>query len=249
VFICVHLWLQTATACAVAVTCLTTSLAAQPRDRADRIADSVLALMTLDEKIGQLNQSPGQWGQTGPRAAAGGEQQVREGKIGSFLSFWGAAATRRMQRIAVEESRLHVPLLFAQDVIHGWRTVFPVPLAEAASFDTAAVEGAARIAADEATAFGHRDTAFEYVGAARWTDPAEDEGRIATARECAARLERYSSGVYVNVLGDDGMAGVRRAYPAEKLARLTALKDALDPDNIFHLNQNIPPTDTSRQLS
>jgi FAD/FMN-containing dehydrogenase len=100
---------------------------------------------------------------------------------------------------------------------------------------------------DEATAFGHRDTAFEYVGAARWTDPAEDEGRIATARECATRLERYSSGVYVNVLGDDGMAGVRRAYPAEKLARLTALKDALDPDNIFHLNQNIPPTDTSRQ--
>ena len=97
---------------------------------------------------------------------------------------------------------------------------------------------------DEATAFGHRDTAFEYVGAARWTDPAEDEGRIATARECATRLERYSSGVYVNVLGDDGMAGVRRAYPAEKLARLTALKDALDPDNIFHLNQNIPPTDT-----
>ena len=102
---------------------------------------------------------------------------------------------------------------------------------------------------DQATAFSHRGTAFEYVGAARWTDPAEDEWRISTARECATRLERYASGVYVNVLGDDGMAGVQRAYPPEKLARLKALKDALDPDNIFHLNQNIPPTDTSDDLA
>jgi FAD/FMN-containing dehydrogenase len=97
---------------------------------------------------------------------------------------------------------------------------------------------------DEATAFSQRGTAFEYVGAARWTDPAEDETRIANARESAARLDRFASGVYVNVLGDEGVAGIRRAYPPEKLARLTALKDALDPDNVFHLNQNIPPTNT-----
>jgi FAD/FMN-containing dehydrogenase len=95
---------------------------------------------------------------------------------------------------------------------------------------------------DEATAFSHRDTAFEYVCAARWTDPAEDETRMATARESATRLEPYASGVYVNVLGDEGAAGIRRAYSPEKLARLTALKDAFDPDNVFHLNQNIPPT-------
>ena len=78
---------------------------------------------------------------------------------------------------------------------------------------------------------------------ARWTDPAEDAARIATARVSASRLEPFASGVYVNVLGDEGEAGVRRAYPATKLARLTALKDAIDPDNLFHLNQNIPPTD------
>ena len=95
---------------------------------------------------------------------------------------------------------------------------------------------------DDATAFSHRGTAFEYVGAARWTDPAEDEARMATARQSAARLEPFASGVYVNVLGNEGAAGVRRAYPAEKLARLTALKDAFDPDNVFHLNQNIPPS-------
>jgi FAD/FMN-containing dehydrogenase len=74
--------------------------------------------------------------------------------------------------------------------------------------------------------------------------PAEDEMRIAAARESAARLERFASGAYVNVLGDDGMAGIRRAYRPEKLARLTALKNAFDPDNVFHLNPHIPPTNS-----
>jgi FAD/FMN-containing dehydrogenase len=96
---------------------------------------------------------------------------------------------------------------------------------------------------DDATAFGQRGTAFEYVCAARWTDPTEDAARMAAARVCASRLDPFASGVYVNVLGDEGEAGVRRAYPAAKLVRLTALKVAVDPDNVFHLNQNIPPTD------
>ena len=99
---------------------------------------------------------------------------------------------------------------------------------------------------DDATAFSQRNTAFEYVGAARWTDPAEDDAQIATARESAAALEPFASGAYVNVLGDDGAAGVRRAYSPEKLTRLTALKDAVDPDNVFHLNQNIPPSSRLR---
>jgi FAD/FMN-containing dehydrogenase len=97
---------------------------------------------------------------------------------------------------------------------------------------------------DDATAFSQRATAFEYVGATRWTDPAEDELRMSTARRCAATLEPYASGVYVNALADEGATGVRRAYPAGKLARLTALKDAVDPDNVFHLNQNIAPSGT-----
>jgi beta-glucosidase len=123
--------------------------------------------MTLEEKLGQLEMAPAAANQTGPAVSAGGAKQVSEGRIGSFLGFWGAAATRRMQRIAVEQSRLHIPLLFAQDVIHGWRTVFPVPLAEAASFDPAAVEGAARIAAIEATAYGIHWTFAPMVDIAR----------------------------------------------------------------------------------
>ena len=96
----------------------------------------------------------------------------------------------------------------------------------------------------DATAFGHRGTAFEYVGATGWTDPAEDAARTATVRAGARRLETFASGEYVNVLGDDGVSGVRRAYPPAVLARLTALKDAFDPDNVFHLNQNIAPSRT-----
>ena len=94
---------------------------------------------------------------------------------------------------------------------------------------------------DEDAAFSQRGTRFEYVAATGWTDADEDEARIAAARASAARLEPFASGVYVNVLGDDGAAGVRRAYPPEKLARLAAVKAVYDPDNVFHLNQNIAP--------
>ena len=82
---------------------------------------------------------------------------------------------------------------------------------------------------DDATAFSQRDAAFEYVAAARWTDPAEDADRMAQARRSAARLAPFASGAYVNALTDEGAAGVTRAYPPAKLARLTALKDAWDP--------------------
>jgi FAD/FMN-containing dehydrogenase len=95
---------------------------------------------------------------------------------------------------------------------------------------------------EEDTAFSHRGTLFEFGTGTRWTDPAEDQARMAVARRSAAALEPFASGVYVNALSDEGAEGVRRAYPPEKLARLTALKDAYDPDNVFHLNQNIPPT-------
>lgn len=135
--------------------------------RAARIADSVLALMTLEEKLGQVTQSPAGWGQTGPTVDAAGEQHVREGKVGSFLSLWGADAVRRMQRIAVTESRLRIPLIFGYDVIHGMRTIFPINLAMAGTFDSAAVARAARVAAIEATAMGVHWTFAPMVDLAR----------------------------------------------------------------------------------
>ena len=95
---------------------------------------------------------------------------------------------------------------------------------------------------EDDTAFSHRQTAFELGASTGWTDPAEDEVRIETARSYAATLEPFATGVYVNVLGDEGAAGVRRAYTPDKLARLTAVKDIYDPQNVFHLNQNIQPS-------
>jgi FAD/FMN-containing dehydrogenase len=94
---------------------------------------------------------------------------------------------------------------------------------------------------DDDSAFSHRNALVEFVASTAWTDPAEDDQRITAARRYGAALEPFASGVYVNVLGDEGESGVRRAYPAGKLARLATLKRRYDPDNVFHLNQNIRP--------
>lgn len=102
--------------------------------------------------------------------------------------------------------------------------------------------GAIADVADEETAFSRRDAAFEFVAASRWSSPDDDERRMSAARRYAGTMDRFASGAYVNVLGDDGEAGIRRAYTPGKLARLTAIKDAHDPGNLFHLNQNIRPS-------
>jgi FAD/FMN-containing dehydrogenase len=94
---------------------------------------------------------------------------------------------------------------------------------------------------DADSAFSQRDAMFEFVAAARWTDPGEDEERMANARRYAATLEPFATGMYVNAMSDEGAIGVARAYPPAKLARLQALKAAYDPANVFRLNQNIKP--------
>jgi FAD/FMN-containing dehydrogenase len=92
------------------------------------------------------------------------------------------------------------------------------------------------------TAYSHRDAAFEFITTASWEDPAEDEWRMAAPRRFAAAMLPFASGVYVNGLSDEGASGVRHAYYAQTLTRLTAVKDRYDPDNVFHLNHNISPT-------
>jgi FAD/FMN-containing dehydrogenase len=101
--------------------------------------------------------------------------------------------------------------------------------------------GAIAAVGDDQTAFGHRDALVEFVAVAAWSDPAQDQARMAAARRYGAGVEPFASGVYVNDLTDEGQAGVHRAYGPDKLARLAALKDRYDPDNLFHLNHNIRP--------
>ena len=101
--------------------------------------------------------------------------------------------------------------------------------------------GAIADVGDDDAAFSHRGTLVEFGCATTWMDPEEDGGRVSAARAYGAAVEPFASGVYVNALGDEGQDGVRRAYPAGKLARLVELKRRYDPDNAFHLNQNIRP--------
>ncbi len=120
----------------------------------DRFVDNLMAQMTLEEKLGQLNLPVTGDIVTGAARESNVAEDIRNGKVGGLFNLKGAQAIREVQRIAVEESRLGIPLLFGMDVIHGYETVFPIPLALSCSWDMAAVERSAQIAAAEATADG-----------------------------------------------------------------------------------------------
>ncbi|TRW99760.1 glycoside hydrolase family 3 N-terminal domain-containing protein [Flavobacterium gawalongense] len=133
----------------------------------DQKVDALLKQMTLEEKIGQLNQYTGDNAATGPITINPNKQsEIKAGLIGSMLNVLGTQHTRQYQELAMQ-SRLKIPLLFGQDVIHGYKTTFPIPLAEAASWDLDAMELSARIAATEAAASGIHWTFAPMVDIAR----------------------------------------------------------------------------------
>lgn len=142
----------------------------------ERRINELLARMTLEEKLGQLQQLDGDWtGTYRPEHPA----MVRQGRLGSTLNVRGAARTNELQRVAVEQSRLKIPLIFGFDVIHGYRTVFPIPLGEASSWDPSAAERSAAIAAAEARSVGLHWTFAPMVDIARdarWGRIAEGAG-------------------------------------------------------------------------
>lgn len=145
----------------------------------ERRVESLLKQMTLDEKVGQLNQySIG--AATGPGTGRSDyEVMLRAGQIGSLLNVTKAQDADRYQKIAVEHSRLHIPVLFGYDVIHGYRTIFPVPLALSATWDPQIVEMTARVAAREASASGIRwafSPMVDIARDARWGRITESAG-------------------------------------------------------------------------
>ena len=162
----------------------------------DTQVDSVLQLMTLEEKVGQLNQYNGFWEITGPTPkegqAAKKYDDLKKGLVGSMLNVRGVKDVRAIQKIAVEQTRLGIPLLFGFDVIHGYKTISPIPLAEAASWDLEAIKKSAAIAAEEAAAAGLNWTFAPMVDIsrdARWGRVMEGAGedpylgsKIAVAR-------------------------------------------------------------------
>lgn len=156
--------------------------ALQQSNTAEKI-DSLLSVMTLEEKAGQLNFLVGDLFNTGPTVRTSEsdkfDELIRQGKITGLFNIHGAAYTARLQKIAVEESRLKIPLVFGADIIHGFKTVTPLSLAEAASWDMDAIEASARMAAEESTSAGISFTFAPMVDIsrdARWGRISEGAG-------------------------------------------------------------------------
>lgn len=173
----------------------------QPQDPIEKQIDHLLSQMTLEEKIGQMNQLDPSW------SAEEKEAQIHEGLVGSIFNIVDPHEVNRLQRMAVEETRLGIPLLVARDVIHGFRTIYPIPLGQAATFDPALVEETARLTADEAVQAGVRWTFSPMVDVAR--DPRW--GRVA---------EGYGEDTYLTSVM--GAAAVRGYQGSDSIVRLAA---------------------------
>ena len=168
----------------------------QENDTITKKIDSLLKIMTLEEKIGQMNQYNGFWDVTGPSPEGGSAEKkyedLRKGYVGSMLTVRGVDQVRAVQKIAVEETRLGIPLIIGFDVIHGYKTLSPIPLAESASWDLEAIKTSASVGAAEAAASGINWTFAPMVDIsrdARWGRVMEGAGedpylgsKIAAAR-------------------------------------------------------------------
>lgn len=158
--------------------------------------EKLLAKMTLAEKLGQMTMSPAGSAATGPVRGDATSEGIRAGEVGALLNLWGRETTYRFQKLAVEETRLGIPLIFGVDVLHGHRTVFPIPLAEACLFDPNLWERTARTAAREATADGVSLTFAPMLDIARdprWGRMAEGFGEdpLVGARFAAAKVRGF----------------------------------------------------------
>ena len=163
----------------------------------DRFIDSLLSRMTLEEKIGQMNQLDPSW------SAEEKEALIREGKVGSVFNIVGAKEVNRLQRMAVEETRLGIPLVAARDVIHGYKTIYPIPLGQGATWNPDLIEQAARLTAQEAYQDGIRWAFSPMVDVAhdpRWGRVAEGYGEdpYLTSVMAAATVRGYQNDQMVN---------------------------------------------------
>ena len=161
--------------------------------------DSVLSLMSLEEKVGQLIQYNGSWDLTGPASEMDNKQKeenLKNGRVGAMLNVLSVEATSEAQRLVMEHSRLKIPLMFGYDVIHGYKTIFPVPLGETASWDLQAMQESARIAALESVAHGVNWTFSPMIDIsrdARWGRIMEGSGEdpFLTSQVAVAKVKGY----------------------------------------------------------
>jgi beta-glucosidase len=214
-----------------------------PDSKMDAFVSGLLGEMTLEEKIGQLNLLSTGFDVTGPVASKNVEESVRDGLAGGVFNLYTPARVRKLQELAVGQSRLHIPLLFGFDVIHGHKTIFPIPLALSCTWNPGLIEQSARVAASEASADGVNWTFSPMVDIAR--DPRW--GRIAEG----AGEDPYLGGLIARAMvhgfqGDDparsdavlacvkhfalyGAAEAGRDYNPADMSRLTMYQYYLPP--------------------
>ena len=193
--------------------------------------DSLLRQMTLEEKLGQLNLLSADG-----RASPQQQQLVRAGKLGGLFNVIGAENTTPVQRIAVTESRLKIPLLFGLDVIHGYRTIFPIPLGEASSFNPEVAEATARAAGLEAAAAGINWTYAPMVDIGRdprWGRIAEGSGEDPYLGSvlAAARVRGFQQSIFATIkhFAGYGAAEAGREYNETEISERTMREIYLPP--------------------
>ncbi|MDB5907613.1 MAG: bglX [Massilia sp.] len=209
----------------------------------ERRVDALLKSMTLEEKVGQLHQLSGKEF-TGPDNASKSNKlnDIRSGRVGSMLNIKGVAATREIQALALQ-SRLKIPLLFGLDVIHGYKTVFPVPLGETASWDLAIIEQSAHIAATEAAASGIHWTFAPMVDVARdprWGRVMEGAGEDSYlgALVAAARVRGFQG---AKLGGTDAVMATAKHFAAYGAAIAGRDYNAVDMSDQLLYETYLPP--------
>jgi beta-glucosidase len=209
--------------------------------------DSVLKLMTLAEKVGQMNQYNGFWDVTGPTPkdgqAAVKYEHLKQGLVGSMLNVKGAKEVRAIQKIAVEQTRLGIPLLFGFDVVHGYKTISPIPLAEAASWDLNAIKKSAEIAAEEASSVGINWTFAPMVDIsrdARWGRVMEGAGEdtYLGSKIAEARVRGFQGN---NLSSEKSIAACAKHFAGYAFAEAGRDYNSVDVSEATLQNTILPP--------
>ena len=212
--------------------------------------DLLLPLMTLEEKVGQMNQYNGFWDVTGP-APKGGKaelkyEHLRKGLVGSMLTVRGVKEVRAVQKIAVEETRLGIPLIIGFDVIHGYKTLSPIPLAEAASWDLEAIKKSAAIAADEASASGINWTFgpnVDVANDARWGRVMEGAGEdpYLGSKVGYARVKGFQGETIADLAKVNTIAACAKHFAAYGYVEAGLEYNIVDISNSKLYNSVLPP--------
>ena len=212
--------------------------------------DLLMKQMTLEEKVGQMNQYNGFWEVTGPAPKGGNAElkykHLRDGWVGSMLSVRGVKEVRAVQKIAVEETRLGIPLIIGFDVIHGYKTLSPIPLAEAASWDLEAIKKSAQIAADEASASGINWTFAPMVDIfrdARWGRVMEGAGEdpYLGSKIATARVKGFQGDTKADLSKKNTIAACAKHFAAYGFAEAGRDYNTVDMSNSTLYNTVLPP--------